>query len=129
VRVDSGVREGGQALVYYDPLLAKVVAFGEHRDAAIARTVAALRDFPILGVRTNIPFLINVLEHPTFRSGDVDTGFLDREGQTMTGDDELPAFLREAIVRLGDEVGAADGPRPKTERGGDPWATLREWRV
>ena len=75
VRVDAGVVEGGEVSVHYDPMLAKVIASGETREIAIARLVAALRDYPILGVRTNIPFLIRVLEHPRFRAGDVDTGF------------------------------------------------------
>ena len=65
----------------------------------IARLVAALRDYPILGVRTNIPFLIAVLEHPRFRAGDVDTGFLDRE---TTPSLTFPtSFLRFCVRPLG----------------------------
>ena len=57
VRIDSGVAEGDEVTVHYDPLLAKVIASAETRDLAIARLAAALRQFPVLGVRTNIPFL------------------------------------------------------------------------
>ena len=64
VRVDSGVREGGTVSVNYDPLLAKLTVLAESRDAAIARALAALRSFPVLGIRTNIPFLIRLLDHP-----------------------------------------------------------------
>jgi acetyl/propionyl-CoA carboxylase alpha subunit len=77
IRVDSGVEEGSDVPLHYDPLLAKVIATGETRDETITRLVCALREYPILGVRTNIPFLIRVLDHPRFRAGDVDTGFLD----------------------------------------------------
>ena len=106
VRVDAGVAEGGEVPVHYDPMLAKVIALGENRDVAIARLVAALRDYPILGVRTNIPFLISVLEHRQFRAGEVDTGFLDREGHALSEGEaaEAPAFLREALLQMGNDV-------------------------
>ena len=128
LRVDAGVVEGSQVSVYYDPLLAKVIASGETREAAIARLVAALRDYPILGVRTNIPFLIAVLEHPRFRAGDVDTGFLDQNDAIADVSDELPSFLREALGDL--DVSSAFRPQAQS-RGPevDPWATLRGWRL
>src|SRR5207244_8302237 len=76
---ESGVAEGGEIPVYYDPMIAKVIATAESRDLAIAKLAAALRQFVIEGVRTNIPFLLGVLEREEFRNGKVDTGFLDRE--------------------------------------------------
>src|SRR5207249_1119957 len=80
IRIESGVAEGGEIPVYYDPMIAKVIATAESRDLAIAKLAAALRQFVIEGVRTNIPFLLGVLEREEFRNGKVDTGFLDREG-------------------------------------------------
>ena len=56
IRIDSGVEEGADVPVQYDPMLAKLIAHGETRDQAIDRATAALRAFPILGVRTNVPF-------------------------------------------------------------------------
>src|SRR5258708_37128168 len=76
IRVDSGVEEGVDIPVHYDPMLAKLIAHGETRDQAIDRAAAALRGFPILGVRTNVPFLIKVIEHPRFRSARVHTGVI-----------------------------------------------------
>jgi len=132
VRVDAGIAEGGDVAVHYDPMLAKVIALGENRNAAIARLVAALRDYPILGVRTNITFLISILDHPRFRAADVDTGFLEREGDALAeaGAAELPAFLREALLQIDDGVSPeakAQSPKPKADD--DPWATLRGWRA
>src|SRR5207245_8639642 len=75
VRVDSGVAEGGEVSIYYDPMIAKVIATAETRDLALARLAAALRAFPVLGLRTNIPFLLPVLEHPRFRKGAIGTEF------------------------------------------------------
>jgi len=81
VRVDSGVAEGDEVSVYYDPMIAKVIATAETRDLAIARLIAALRECSIEGVKTNLPFLISLLELRAFREGGIDTGFLDREGR------------------------------------------------
>ena len=83
VRVDSGVAEGGEVSIYYDPMIAKVIATAENRELAIRRLAAALRDFQIEGIRTNLAFLIAVLESDAFRRADVDTAFLDREGAAV----------------------------------------------
>jgi 3-methylcrotonyl-CoA carboxylase alpha subunit len=83
VRVDAGVAEGDEVSVYYDPMIAKVIASAETRELATARLVAALREFAIAGVRTNLPFLIAVLELPAFRDGAIDTAFLDREAAAI----------------------------------------------
>ena len=127
VRVDAGVVEGGEVPIHYDPMLARVIASGENRGVAIARLVEALREYPILGIRTNIPFLIKVLEHPRFRAGDVDTGFLDREGSALVDvTDELPPFLHEALR----QIDVSSGPEAKSpEPEGDPWLTLSGWRA
>jgi acetyl/propionyl-CoA carboxylase alpha subunit len=127
VRVDAGVAEGDEVTVHYDPMLAKVIAAGETRDAAIGRLAAALRGYPVLGVRTNIPYLLKVLDHPRFRAGDIDTGFLDRDAGLVQSVSEPPAFLLEALRRLGDEAG--DRQATIDEASADPWLTLRGWRV
>src|SRR5439155_452940 len=96
VRVDAGVAEGGEVTIHYDPMIAKVIATHETRALALARLTAALRAYPILGIRTNIPFLLSILEHPRFRAGEVDTGFLDGEGAGLVeaADIEMPPFVR-----------------------------------
>jgi 3-methylcrotonyl-CoA carboxylase alpha subunit len=127
VRVDAGVVEGGVVPVHYDPMLAKVIAAAETRDAAIARLAAALRAFPILGVRTNIPFLLRVIEHPRFRSGDIDTGFLDREGASLASADdrEPPDFVRAAIAFAANQ--SAISTQHSAIPAVDPWTTLHAW--
>ena len=83
VRVDSGVAEGTQISVYYDPMIAKVIAVAENRPLAVARLSAALREFVIDGVRTNIPFLLALIDRREFLDGSIDTAFLDREGDAI----------------------------------------------
>ena len=77
IRIDSGVEEGTDVPVQYDPMLAKLIASGDTRTAAIARASAALRRFPILGVRTNVAWLIRTLNHPEFLAGRLHTAFVD----------------------------------------------------
>jgi acetyl-CoA carboxylase biotin carboxylase subunit len=91
VRIDSGVVEGGEVTVYYDPLIAKVIATAESRPLAIRRLAAALRSFSIGGVTTNVPFLVRILELDAFRDARIDTGFLDREGAALA--ESLPSSL------------------------------------
>jgi acetyl-CoA carboxylase biotin carboxylase subunit len=92
LRIDSGIAAGSEISVFYDPLLAKVIARAETRDLAIARLSAALGQFVIEGVTTNIAFLRGILEHPAFRAGTIDTGFLDREAiQIIASASPLPA--------------------------------------
>ncbi len=77
LRVDSGFRQGDQITFHYDPMIAKMIAHGADRDAAIERMAAALADFRVEGVSTNIAFLRKVMRHPRFRAGDTLTGFVD----------------------------------------------------
>src|SRR5215472_5534724 len=75
VRIDSGVEAGAEIGVYYDPLLAKIIAHGPDRETAIRKLVYALKHCAAQGVETNREFLIDVLEHEDFRAGRAHTGF------------------------------------------------------
>jgi acetyl-CoA carboxylase biotin carboxylase subunit len=79
VRVDSGVEEGSEVGVYYDPLLAKLVVWGPDRDAAIRRMHRALGEYRVIGLTTNIGFNRWVMENPRYISGDFDTRFIEQE--------------------------------------------------
>ena len=76
VRVDSGVAAGSSVGVYYDPMLAKVITWGEDREQARRRMVQALNGYHIEGVFTNIDFANQVLTHPVFIQGDLSTDFI-----------------------------------------------------
>jgi acetyl/propionyl-CoA carboxylase alpha subunit len=123
VRVDAGVVEGGEVTVHYDPMLAKLIATGETREAARVRALEALRRFPILGVRTNIAFLIEILQAPWFVSGEIDTRLLDRES------DALRARLRQEPPPEVAAIANALTAGPKGHAPQDPWISLRGLRV
>jgi len=76
IRVDSGVNAGSTISVYYDPMLAKVISWGENREEARRRMVQALNGYHIEGISTNIDFANQVLTHPVFISGDISTAFI-----------------------------------------------------
>ena len=132
IRVDSGVTEGSDITVHYDPLLAKLIVWAENRDAARRRAVTALRDYAILGVRTNIAFLLQLLEHRRFVEGAIDTGFLDREGAAMAAATltEIPAAALAAIDahRRAPPAAARAFGGDAVSSVADPFLDLRGWR-
>ena len=76
IRVDAGVEEGGEVSVYYDPMLAKLIVWGENRGIAIERLTHALQDFSIGGIRANVPLLLWIARDQAYREGDTTTSFL-----------------------------------------------------
>ena len=78
VRVDSGIYQGWEVPIYYDPLLAKLCVWAETRERAIGRLARALDEFSVEGIRTSLPFFRAVVSDEQFQRGDFDTGFIDR---------------------------------------------------
>ncbi len=78
VRVDSGVYEGGEVSIYYDPMISKLITWAEDRNTAIDRMHAALDQYQIDGVTTNIPFLSALFSNSDFRAGDFSTNFIEQ---------------------------------------------------
>ena len=125
IRVDAGVAEGGEIGIHYDPMIAKLIATGETRELARRRAIEALRNYPILGIRTNVAFLIELLEHPRFVAGEIDTRFLDAESASLRArivDAAIPAEALEVAT-------AARLCSPSASFGAaDPWDALRGYR-
>ncbi|MEU8203596.1 biotin carboxylase N-terminal domain-containing protein [Streptosporangium sp. NPDC049046] len=94
LRLDSGVEDGSEIGVHYDPMLAKVVSYGASRTDAVRRLAAALAGARIHGPVTNRDLLVEVLRHPAFLSGETHTGFLEEHGLTGSGRDA------HGVVRL-----------------------------
>ena len=88
VRDDSGVYEGWEVPVHYDPLLSKLIAWGESREEAISRMQRAVAEYRLLGIKTTLPFFERVLRHPAFRAGEFDTSFV--EAVLGAGDEREP---------------------------------------
>jgi acetyl-CoA carboxylase biotin carboxylase subunit len=95
VRDDSGVYEGYEVPIHYDPLLSKLVAHGSDREDARLRMQRALSEYKILGPKTTLPFFERVLRHPAFVAGDFDTSFVET---AFAGADRGPARASELAV-------------------------------
>jgi acetyl-CoA carboxylase biotin carboxylase subunit len=78
VRDDSGVYEGWEVPIYYDPMISKLAVWGQTRTEAIERMKRALSEYQVGGIRTTIPFFRSVLDDPDFRSGEIDTNYIAR---------------------------------------------------
>lgn len=76
LRVESGVRSGDEVSIFYDPMISKLCVWGRTRSEALDRLAAGLRSYQIVGPPTNIPFLLKSVNHPAFRTGRVETGFI-----------------------------------------------------
>ncbi len=131
IRIDAGVVEGGTVSVYYDPMLAKLIAYGETRAHSIALMHEALTRFEILGVRTNLAFLKALISRPEFAVGQVDTGFIDRHLPELCPRTAPvpPAVVAAAAWHA--SLGGAPAPTlsPSALAGrSDPFDTIRGWR-
>jgi acetyl-CoA carboxylase biotin carboxylase subunit len=124
VRYDSGIAAGTEVGVHYDPLLAKVIAHGPSRGEAVRRLVRALRLLGVAGVATNRDFLVDVLTHPAFAAGEIDTHFID---------EHFPAERRQRVRdaardRVHAVVAALDAHERQRARGPLPPSIPSGWR-
>ncbi|MAC57257.1 MAG: methylcrotonoyl-CoA carboxylase [Novosphingobium sp.] len=108
-RIDTGVYEGAEVSPHYDPMIAKVIAWGEDRSEARERLGDMLADSAVWPVKTNASFLVKALQHPDFAAGNVDTGLIGRDGEEMAeppvpSDDVLQAAA-DALVAVTDMAG------------------------
>jgi 3-methylcrotonyl-CoA carboxylase alpha subunit len=131
-RVDTGVRQGDTVTPFYDPMIAKIISWGEDRAAAVGRLHRALAETAVLGVGTNLEFLARVAAHPEFMSGAVDTGFIERHRTLLVPPRRRApdtALAAAALFRL---LARADAARAGASRSGDPfspWAGVDGWRL
>jgi acetyl-CoA carboxylase biotin carboxylase subunit len=125
VRSDSGVYEGWTVPLEYDPLLAKLVVWGNDRQEAVARLRRALSEYEVFGIETTIPFFRRVVDHPDFVAGQIDTGFIDRALAEGILSEEEPAHELERVALLAAALDASrHGPaRPAAPAQESAWKT------
>jgi 3-methylcrotonyl-CoA carboxylase alpha subunit len=100
IRIDTGVEQGSKIGLDYDPMIAKVIAWGPDRATAIDRLVGALDGTVVEGLKSNRAFLARLAEHPAFRAGEVDTGFIARHADALAPATQVPetALLLAALA-------------------------------
>lgn len=119
IRVDGGSGyPGARISPYYDPLLAKVIASGRDFEGTVRKLRRALNEFRVRGVKTNLPFLMNVLDHPRFLNGELDTNFVDQTPVLFTFPrrrnraQKLLRYLGDVVVNGSTIAGAVEASRP-----------------
>ncbi|MCK0152352.1 ATP-grasp domain-containing protein [Alcanivorax sp. S6407] len=118
-RVDAGYESGDKVEEYYDPMIAKLICFGEDRDAARQQLISALQNLELHGIHHNAPFLLRVLADDAFANADLDTRLLEHRPYLMEASTTAPELLALAAGRL-----LAD----ETQHDSNPWQGLHGWR-
>ncbi len=128
IRVDSGIYSGYEVSRYYDPILSKLIVWGQNREESIKRTVCALSDYIIIGIETTIPFLIDLVKHPDFLNGAIATDFLERNFKMWKKSDKCD-LLDIALVSAalsGEEIQIGIKSKKVII---SPWNMLGKWRI
>ncbi len=133
VRVDTGVQTGSAVSTYYDPMLAKIITWGEDRRAAMAAMVSALRHTAVLGVTTNIPYLLDILQEPHFQQGETTTNYLAEHFAGWTGEIVPDEEIWLALAAFEAVHGRGGGQPVATQTVGHtavltPWQLVKDWR-
>ncbi|MEZ5450461.1 MAG: hypothetical protein R3E89_16315 [Thiolinea sp.] len=121
-RIDTGVNAGDTITPYYDPMIAKLTVYGENRTAALNQLLHALQDTRIGGCITNTGFLARLAAHPGFRRGEVDTGLIERELDSLTAAPEPDAELLAVTA-----FGLILHERQAAKHRDNPWDSLTGW--
>jgi acetyl-CoA carboxylase biotin carboxylase subunit len=125
VRVDTGVEEEGEITPFYDPMIAKLIAYAPTREAAVIELCEACDDVEVWPVKTNAGFLARCLEAPDFIAGDVDTGFIARNLETLAAPAE-PSVAALASAAAAAMIATDDA---LTEEPASPWRALAGFRL
>jgi 3-methylcrotonyl-CoA carboxylase alpha subunit len=126
-RVDSGVEEGDEVSPFYDPMLGKLIAWGEDREQARLRLLSMLDEFAIGGLKTNINFLRRIIAHPAFAAAELDTGFIPRYQEQLL---PAPVALSDDFWQAAAQAFAQSQPRsPRVDDPSSPWADSNGFRA
>jgi 3-methylcrotonyl-CoA carboxylase alpha subunit len=130
VRIETGVEKGDQITPYYDPMIAKLIVWGENRERACARMLRALGEVQIVGVAHNVPFLSKLVASPSFAGADLDTGLIEREQAWLFAPPAKMPGQALALAALG-EVLRESQLAPVNAQGDphSPWSRRDGWRV
>jgi 3-methylcrotonyl-CoA carboxylase alpha subunit len=128
VRVDTGLVQGDQVSIFYDPMIAKLIVFGKNRDESLQKLQKALKKYQIVGLDTNIEFVLRTILHPIFQKGGVNTSFLSVFGQDLV---KPLTFFSSQVKILGAisllllESSASSNPSSSSS---DPWNHIESFR-
>jgi 3-methylcrotonyl-CoA carboxylase alpha subunit len=132
VRIDTGVRQGDEISIHYDPMIAKLIVWDRDRGSALRRLRQALSEYQVVGVTTNLPLLASLAAHPDFAAGAVDTGFIPQHRDALLPDPQPVSDRILALATLGELLRvreqAAELARGSADAG-SPWHDTSGWRL
>jgi 3-methylcrotonyl-CoA carboxylase alpha subunit len=134
LRIDSGVVEGDTVTIFYDPMIAKLIAWDATRERALARMREALAACDVVGPKSNVEFLETLIRHPAITEGTIDSGYLDRHLDEFLHISETPEMRERAVLAaatawlLHEESAAIDAGRTSGDPH-SPWSRADGWRV
>ncbi|TAT92914.1 ATP-grasp domain-containing protein [Rhizobium ruizarguesonis] len=117
VRVDSGVEQGDDITAFYDPMIAKIIAHGSNREAALSKLASACAGIEVWPVKSNAGLLTRITVDPDFCAARIDTGFLDRQGDSLVATKPSEIAIDTAATVL------------SRNTDGDPWSALAGFRI
>ena len=131
VRIDTGVRQGDEVSVYYDPMIAKLIVWDENREKALQRLAKALSEYRINGVTTNIDFLYNLATSKPFVEADIDTGFIEKNNDLIFHNNEKQLENELPIAALFLVLSKENKAKQQAQKSNDPnspWHITDAWR-
>lgn len=126
VRIDAGVRTGDDITPYYDPMIAKLIVWGEDRAQAIARMQGALAQMHIVGVANNVDFLSRLFANASFQRAELDTGLIERERERLFAHDARDERVGNELLAFACARVLTDDARGQSD---DPWSRTHGWRL
>jgi acetyl-CoA carboxylase biotin carboxylase subunit len=130
IRVDSGIYSGWNVPPHYDPILSKLIVWAETRREAIARMAQALKDYIILGIKTNIPFLIRIIETPQFINGELNTHFIDENIEVLSPKHEkIDIALISAAIQSSNKKATPSKGETQVLAQSNPWLEIGKWEI
>ncbi|MGD2128351.1 MAG: acetyl/propionyl/methylcrotonyl-CoA carboxylase subunit alpha [Lysobacterales bacterium] len=131
VRVDTGVLQGDEVSVYYDPMIAKLIVWDENRERALSRLARALSEYRIGGLSTNLSFLYNLATSPAFARAELDTDFIGKHHGALFHDTEDERLQELPLASLYLLLRMEQASRARAGRGdpGSPWNASSAWRL
>jgi 3-methylcrotonyl-CoA carboxylase alpha subunit len=129
VRVDTGVVQGDEVSVFYDPMIAKLIVWDENRDKALARLTKALTEYHIDGVVTNIEFLYNLANSAPFKAEQIDTGFIEKNQDLLLLNDKQDVKDLLPIAALYLMLSNQQNSAANMQDQYSPWSLCNAWRA
>ena len=132
VRIDTGVIEGDEVSMHYDPMIAKLIVWDEDRNSCLRRMQKALNETEIVGLTTNIEFLSTLISHPSFQAAELDTGFIERHHDELfpaSPEADENILVMAALYLLLDRAKLAQSRAQLSIEPNSPWHSNQAWQA